>query len=346
MAQSAVKKILINTLKFGASFAFIAWLIYSAHAKDPDTFQRFIDEPKGWGRLGVAAALYFTAVQFTFVRWYFLVTALELPFRIRDAIRLGFLGFFCNLIALGAVGGDIFKAFAIAKHHKNRRAEAVATVVIDRIIGLYALFIVASTVIVATQLYDSPDSSIRTVCYFTLACTGTGFLGILMILIPGITTGKASEFLGKLPKIGTICSKLLNAVRMYRMRFPIVILAGVMSICVHSLIAASIFMISRGLPGAAPEMIEQFVAVPLSLLTGVLPLPAAGFGAFEFALDKMYVLFSTDAHVITEGKGLLTALTYRLFTLAIAFIGACYYFSSRSEIEKTMEEAAEETESS
>ena len=342
MARPNVKKVLINLAKFGVSAAFIGWLVHSAHSNDPETFARFVDEPKHWPKLAVAGVLHFTAVLITFVRWYFLVTAIDLPFRLRDAIRLGFLGFFGNLIALGAVGGDLFKAFAIARHHPERRAEAVATVVIDRIVGLYALFLLASSVILASGLMKTEAKDVLTVCFFALACTGVGAIGILMILIPGVTTGRATELIGRLPKIGNTCSKLLNAVRLYRMRFRIVLLAGVMSVCVHSLIATAMFMISEGLPGNSPKMLEHFVAVPLSLVTGVLPLPGGGLGAFEFALDKMYVMLSIPGHVINPGQGLLTALTYRIFTLGIAFVGFCYYNSSRSEIAKTIEEAADE----
>src|SRR5258708_2085505 len=56
----------------------------------------------GFG-IAVSAAL------LTFIRWYFLVRALRLPFSVWDAIRLGFLGIVFNLVVPGAVGGDVVK---------------------------------------------------------------------------------------------------------------------------------------------------------------------------------------------------------------------------------------------
>ena len=64
---------------------------------------------------------------------------LHLPFRLRDAFRLGFLAFLLNFVSVGAVGGDLFKAFFIARDQPGRRTEAVATVVVDRLVGFYAL---------------------------------------------------------------------------------------------------------------------------------------------------------------------------------------------------------------
>ena len=41
------------------------------------------------------------ALVVTFLRWHRLVTALGLPFRVRDAIRLGFIGNVFNLVIPG-----------------------------------------------------------------------------------------------------------------------------------------------------------------------------------------------------------------------------------------------------
>ena len=46
----------------------------------------------------------------TFIRWYYLVRALDLPFTLREALRLGFLGYLFNLMPMGIVGGDLLKA--------------------------------------------------------------------------------------------------------------------------------------------------------------------------------------------------------------------------------------------
>ncbi len=57
----------------------------------------------------------FCAVSLTFVRWYLLVRALGLHFRLLDAFRLGFLGYLFNFVSVGSVGGDLFKAIFIAR---------------------------------------------------------------------------------------------------------------------------------------------------------------------------------------------------------------------------------------
>src|SRR5205823_4926165 len=109
--------------------------------------------PEGSGKIGIAQALQrplqvmplllaastgLVALLLTFVRWYVLVRAQDLPFTVTDSIRLGFVGFFFNNFLPGSVGGDLVKAWYIAGE-QSRRTVAVSTVLIDRVLGLWAL---------------------------------------------------------------------------------------------------------------------------------------------------------------------------------------------------------------
>ena len=69
---------------------------------------------------------------------FYLVRAQELPFKFASALRLGMIGFYLNTFLPGAVGGDIIKAAFVARE-QSRVTVAVATVIIDRVIGLCGL---------------------------------------------------------------------------------------------------------------------------------------------------------------------------------------------------------------
>ena len=68
-----------------------------------------------------------------------LVRAQDLPFTLPNAMRLGLVAFFFNAFLPGSIGGDIVKAAFLAKE-QSRRTVAVATVIIDRAVGLWGLF--------------------------------------------------------------------------------------------------------------------------------------------------------------------------------------------------------------
>src|SRR5207253_6760103 len=97
-----------------------------------------IERPMHLPFLAMAGAIALASVLLTFVRWYFLVRAQDLPFTLPSALRLGMIGFYLTTFLPGAVGGDIIKAAFIARE-QSRRTVAVTTVIMDRVIGLCGL---------------------------------------------------------------------------------------------------------------------------------------------------------------------------------------------------------------
>jgi uncharacterized membrane protein YbhN (UPF0104 family) len=337
LGSQRLKRILINALKLGVSVGIIAWLVYKA--QQDDHFTRLVEGPKNWRLLLAAWALCLAAVVGTLIRWYYLVRALDLPFTLKDAFRLGFLGYLLNFVSIGAVGGDLFKAVFIAREQPGRRAEAVATVFIDRVVGLYGLFIVASATLIASGQWHNDLPQVQVICRATLSATVLGGVAILVVLVPGWTNGAMSEYVGRLPKIGFIAARLIGAIRIYRRKPGVLLLALAISLAVHGLCAAGIWLIARGLPGPAPSLATNLVAVPLAMVTGVLPLPMSGLGAFEAAIEFFYTRLPS-APPVSAGKGLVVALGYRVITVTIAIVGMVYYLSSRRQVADLLHESA------
>ena len=90
-----------------------------------------------------AAHLLLVGMCGTFVRWFFLVRVIEPKFKFGATILLGFIGMVFNLVIPGAVGGDLIKAAYLVRM-RIRKTQAIASMVIDRILGLMGLFILAA----------------------------------------------------------------------------------------------------------------------------------------------------------------------------------------------------------
>ena len=335
-----MKKIAILLVKLAISLALLKFLFDLA---GDESFAALRDQPKDWVLLALAWPLVFLAVLLTFVRWMLLVRALGMQFSLGDALRLGFLGYLFNFISLGSVGGDLFKAVFIAREQHGRRAEAVATVVIDRLVGLYALFLVAAAAVLWSGLYAESDVKVRTIAQFALWCAGLGTVGISLLMVPGVTGARAAAAAARLPVVGQTALELLLALRLYRQRYTVVVVALVLSLAVHTVFAGGFYLISQALPGASPTLAEHCVVVPLSLLAAATPLPMAGLGAFEAALDFLYFYVGQDIGV-KLGQGLVVALCYRAMTVLVALIGLAYYFNRRRAVDEAMHEAEQETE--
>ena len=97
-----------------------------------------------WGFFGAALLVRLGSLMFTFTRWRLLVRGTGLPFSFRESFRLGMLGEACNLMGPGAVGGDLVKAALLAKDHPKRIPSVLATVFLDRVLGMWALFVLGA----------------------------------------------------------------------------------------------------------------------------------------------------------------------------------------------------------
>ncbi|MHB8897602.1 MAG: lysylphosphatidylglycerol synthase transmembrane domain-containing protein, partial [Thermoguttaceae bacterium] len=182
-----LKKLLLVLLKLGLPTAILVYLFWDA--SENNAFEELRRQSKNWPLLGLALASCTTAVVLTMVRWCFLVRALDVPFTLRDALRFGFLGYLFNLAPMGIVGGDLLKAYMLARHHPRQKTAAVASVFVDRVIGLYTLFVVASVAIAATGFADSANEWIRWISKVTYGLTLAGTVAMTIVLMPDLSRG-------------------------------------------------------------------------------------------------------------------------------------------------------------
>ncbi len=338
-----MKKIIGYLLRFGLSLGVLVALFWWA-SRDPQFAKnlhslRQVGLEK-WPLLLGGWAFILSGVLITIVRWYLLVRTLDLPFRFRDALRLGFLGYLLNFVSLGSVGGDLFKAIFIARENRDRRPEAVATVVVDRMIGLYGLFLVAATAILITgQAGVVEPIELRIIVRATLACTVVGGLGIIILLVPGFTSGAVSEMLADIPRIGPVLERLIGAIRMYRRNVPILVLSVVMSMGVHTCATLGCYLMATALPGTVPTLQQHFLIIPLVMVAGAVPLMPAGLGAVEAAFEFLYLKLGVG---VGAGQGLLVGVAYRVVTILNAGVGLIVFLSSRKEMTKMMHEIEED----
>ena len=88
-------------------------------------------------------AVYLAGMIGTFVRWFFPGPGDRANIHSRATLLLGSIGMVFNLVIPGAVGGDLIKAAYLVRM-RIRKTQAIASMVIDRILGLLALFILAA----------------------------------------------------------------------------------------------------------------------------------------------------------------------------------------------------------
>jgi glycosyltransferase 2 family protein len=277
----------------------------------------------------VAFLIFSCSMVLTLVRWYVLVRAQGLPFRVRDALRLGMVGFFFNTFMPGSVGGDIIKAAALAVG-QSRRTVAVATVIMDRVIALWAL--VAFVACIGGIFWAGGwlgEGAVRLTAERILLATGSIVVASVVVwagmgFLPNHRAELFAGRLERLPKVGASAAEFWRAVWMYRCRQGAVALVLLMAWVSHFGFVSAFYCSANALwspdLGPIPTYAQHFLLVPIGLVMQALIPTPGGAGAGEWGFGALYVLFGA-----AEANGVLGSLVQRLINWTLGLVGFGIY---------------------
>jgi glycosyltransferase 2 family protein len=281
----------------------------------------------------VAQAIYLIGIVSTFVRWFILVRVIEPRFTLRAAILLGFIGNTFNLVIPGAVGGDLIKAAYLVRMN-IKKTQAIASMVIDRVVGLLGLFILAS--IAGVLAWPKASGNVAKLIVAAWVATGLGALLLAMIFgqvisrnFPQLDTGHS--------RLGVIVSELKAMSTTYRRRLGVVMFCTLMAMGNHSLNVVAFYLVGRMLfppvePGSpigdlqmTTTLAQHFLMAPLTLFTMVVPLPFGALGLTEGVSDQLFEL-------VGHPSGGLAMMGFRVLMYGGGLVGACVYLAKIKEV--------------
>lgn len=350
------KGLLKYALGFGL-LAFVIWRFWEGKPPAPgeppapglkDLLQRTPDLVA----FGLAAGCIAVATALQFYRWYLLVRALDLPFSGRNAVRLGLVGYFFNIFLPGSVGGDLVKAFFIARGQPGRRAAAVATVVADRLFGLFGLILYVAVVAGALWAAGNPQIGgnphlqfIVKACGAAVAVTVVGW--VLLGLLPQHRADRFAGRLHQVPRFGATLAELWYTVWQYRQRSGTVLACLGLSAITHTCyvlifhFAVQVFAEpDPAVPGRLKDVAtfaEHVTVAPIGyIMEALFPAPG-GVGGGEAVFGWLYTLLGKPVSVGVAGR-----LTMRMIQWALGLIGYIAYLRMRAELPVAEAEAAAE----
>lgn len=328
-SKHPLRTLLINAFLMALAFGLLGLAIWNNRDQIREVLGRNLD-----GRLlALAFAIYLAAVSLTFVRWFWLVRVVEPSFRPGAAVLLGFIGNLFNLVIPGAVGGDLIKAAYLVRMKVNK-TQAIASMVIDRIVGLLGLFILAG--IAGAFAWPVAGADVRRLIVVVWVAVALGFLGLTAIFTQGLTRNFPGLLVGH-GKVATILRELNVMSTTYRRRLGVVAGSLVLSSSVHSLFVLAFYLVSRTLfPKYLPTLAQHFLMVPLTLFTTAVPLP---FGALGLSEQVSQELFKLVAHP----GGALAMMGFRVLMYGGGVVCAGVYLANLRQV-RGLTDAAEHLE--
>ena len=337
-----MKTTLINVAKVAISVGIISWLVYRAYTENQFTI--LFEAEKNWLGIFAGLACVFSAVIVSFVRWNLLVKAIDLPFRLVDSIRIGMIGIFFNLSPIGVIGGDALRAFYASREAKHRMAEAVATVILDRFIGLLTMVTIGAIAFICWE----PDSTaiseqallvLQQLKFVATACSLAGIgLAIGMVLLPSFRKKGWFRSLVRIKWIGPMIQRATAIVSVYRRHPKTIALCFGLSVLVNVCFTLAIFLLASSLLESYPTLIQHLMIEPIAMVGNAAPLPG-GIGGMEIVMDALYRVFSPAG--ADNANGTVVAIGYRFFLLIVSLVGGGVWLANKKLIKKMESEIQE-----
>jgi uncharacterized membrane protein YbhN (UPF0104 family) len=224
-------------------------------------------------------------------RWWMLLRAIGMPIGYGEAFRLSYIGFFFNAVVPGLTGGDVVKAFYIARGSEEPY-KAFISVFVDRAIGLFGLALLAAAVV----SFHVHEPEFERVAWLVYAVLGAGSAAGCLVFSRRLRRWLGVErVLGMLP-ISGILDRIDQAITVYREAPRALVLAVVMSIANHVCITTMVVLIGRAL-GVDNPVAHFFAIVPLSFIVASVPLVPGGWGMREGAFAFFFAIVGVSPEV-------------------------------------------------
>ncbi|MFO0839214.1 MAG: lysylphosphatidylglycerol synthase transmembrane domain-containing protein [Phycisphaerae bacterium] len=281
-------------------------------------------------KLALWAILLFAPVPFLqSLRLIWMLAIQEVRLSFWSSVKLSFAGNFFNFALPGTTGGDLIKAVYITRH-THRKTEAVLTVFLDRVIGLFGLVLIAGTMIIVA--WDARRFG-KLAWVLAGICAALG-IGLMFILSHRLRHAIGLPALAQKLPMGDQLLRVGRATVAMRHHPSLLALSLLNTIVLQVIVLISAWAMGKALGLSAPFM-HYFIYVPIGFLIAAIPIsPPQAFGVMEWA----YVQFFAHRGYADVSQAVAFALAVRLIQLVWALPGILVpllgaHMPARSELE-------------
>lgn len=263
------------------------------------------------------------------IRWQMILRVQGLDLRFARVSSIFFVGLFFNAFLLGSTGGDVIKAWYVAHETHHKKAEAIATVVVDRLIGLLALFIIALIMMTLFWHRVFDDPKLRLWAVFTLLVVLTTVAGTALGFWKGFADKlpRLRRWLRKLPRYETL-KRMVDAVRVYASHPAVLLRTTLVTIGIHFFSMLCIVFVGRGLRIVTEHgIVDYFLYLPIINSITAVPISISGFGVRE----GMYAVMFGEVGV-PRAQAVAMSLIGYLASLFWSLVGSLFYLTHRKEL--------------
>lgn len=323
--RSSLRRWLWLALRIALSGGLLIWLFASVDLAE--AWAVLIDADFKW--LGVLALVLAGGRFVNGLRWYLLLRGVEPAVRYGEVMRVFFMSSFLGQFMPGVAGMEAIRVVALGRSISNT-ALALASVLVDRILGFFSLVFVVLIALAVTPV--ELDPAIRYAVWAGLACLVAGSAALFSIKLRRLMHLLLPRPVERI--IGAKLQKVYRCIDAYRKVPWLVGLVFLLSLL------AQVFTVIESMTLAWALHINQvawqyyFVFVPIIFFLLMLPITIAGLGVREVAYTKLFG---------TVGMAAPQALTLSLMMMVLVRVmslpGVYFVIVARKKVRDTVDQA-------
>lgn len=278
-----LKKFLILSLKLSLAFTLLYWL-YDSDALDLTLFRQLEFDGNAAQLLGLNALLLFAGAILLSLRMWRLLNLLDFDVSIREAIRVNLASMSLGLMLPGLVGVDAIRVTYFCLKSRDRKVDAFTCILADRMIGIYALILLAA---IATVIGVLIDLQFIHSGFIAVSVGGLLALSVAIALMSSkrlLEQGPLSLVYKRLPALLHRIVEGIQRIIVFRRDVGLCLAITVVSqsITIFNFVIVGI-LINDSLP-----LLAHFILDPIALFFNTVPITPGGLGITESVFAYLY----------------------------------------------------------
>ena len=251
-------------------------------------------------------------------RWQIVSKIFHLELSFVFATKVHSAGIFLSTWLPGGIGGDVWKAYSFGKQMSTKGDKHLAylSVVLDRILGLYAIILIgAAVILIDAELWLSGE-----LAYPALSLVGTFFIltivAFVTIILPLRAFTALKTIATKLPFSRGLLSAMTETIVLARQSRLRLLLSLGLSIIIQIINVLILKAIVEGVTGQSLELLAIAGIFSTSLIAIVISLAPSGIGVGHYLYDKLFLEFGVLGGADIYNCYLITGVLFSLIGVA------------------------------
>jgi len=263
------------------------------------------------------------------LRWWLLLRTQSIFINFWAALRLHFLGLFYNNFMPSSIGGDLIRAWYVAKH-TDKRFEAALSVFVDRVVGLlatlliaaffYMLFLRGQGAVIASDSQDKTGlidsiANYKGVILWVIVVLAVVFLGFLLHKRGRAILNKAWASIRD--HSVRLIIKFKDAIVVYCSKPQAILMVVALTVLMQLMVITGFWFLGVNM-GIKADLKYYYVFFTLTWVLGAIPVSIGGAGVIEASLVLLFVQVAG----IEEASAWAIALSQRAVWMIASLPGA------------------------